>query len=167
VAAKELGVIGGGKVYKADFSGTLLMFFPGNPTCPRNEDQSGTVTIELSEDTSAVRGTAKVDGDLTYNGQPCAFGSIGPRPGGRDSFGTDGDATVGGTAGALTFDARQSNNFTESNGASGVNSYIFTFTGALNGSEITGTLTIRREIGGPIGTAGNGVGTIAYNVTLR
>ena len=158
IAAKELGLIGGPTKYSGQFGGTLAMVFTG---CTRNEVQSGTIEIEINEGSGALDGSANVHGDVRI-GQPNPCGPPGYT---TDSFGVSRAPLAGSTAN-MTFRDGGMNRYTDPDGTSGLNAYLFTFAGAQNGAEITGTLTVTRTITndkGPI----PGVGSITYNVTLR
>jgi len=54
---------GGERTFEGQFSGTLPMVFP---TCTRFELQTGTLTLELTEENGAVNGQAKIDGNVTF-----------------------------------------------------------------------------------------------------
>ena len=165
IAAKELGVIGGGTTYKGQFSGTLQMAWG---QCIRNENQTGTIEMQLSDENGSISGTADIDGDIVYGTYSCGNPAQGaPQPGDRDSFGTGG-ARLNGSAASFTFNKDESNRFPPSGQFSGgINAYSFAFTGAFNGTEITGTLTVTRTITDDSNTSAPGRGTIVYNVTLR
>ena len=159
VVAQQTGLIGGGTKYSASFRGTMAMVFNGG--CTRNETQSGTIEIELDESGSSVSGTARVGGHVDIvQPNPC-----GP-PGYTQDALKDSEAPVSGTKDAITFTSTESNNYTDPDGSTGVNSYTYTFAGSLNGAEVVGTLNVKRTITnskGPI----PGVGSIDYHVTLR
>lgn len=163
VAVDRLGVTG--KKYVAQFSGTLLMVFSAQ--CNREERQNGKIQIELSDEGGAVDGSAAVDMDIVYGTYSCGNPAAGaPQPGDRDSFGS-GSARLSGAATNFTFTKEASNRFPASgNFAGGVNAYSFSFVGSLNGSEITGVLTVTRTITND-GSAAPGRGTATYSVTLR
>ncbi len=167
VAAKELGGHsgGGGTKYTGQFSGTLPMTFPRGTLCTRNEAHTGTLEIELTENNGAISGTAHLEATVTITPGTCDP-TLQPNNG-TDGF-SNGSAPLSGTAGNLTFNETVSNNFPASGGfPAGINSYSFSFVGALNGAEISGTLTVHREIGAAPGAPGNGTGTVVDNVTLR
>jgi hypothetical protein len=156
VAVKEIGGGGAGaKTYTGQFSGALLMTFPGQ--CTRTENQTGTLTMDVTNDNGAISGTAHVQGTIALVPGPCT-------PSTSDSF-SFGNTPLSGTAGSLTFTANTSNHFSEAAG-SGINAYAYTFTGILNNGQITGTLTVARTITSDLGGA-PGTGSVVYNVTLR
>src|SRR5262245_590457 len=108
VAATKLGLIGGGTKYSGQFSGTLIMTFG---VCTREERQTGTLEIELTEQETSISGTARVDGGIVIGAQSCGPPPAGgPVTGSRDSFGMD-DASVGGAPANITFTGSQSNRF--------------------------------------------------------
>jgi hypothetical protein len=166
VAVKEISGSGtSGTTYRGQFSGTLPMTFPQPRPCTRNETHDGTLDMDISESNGTVSGTAHAESKIVVTPGTCD-------PTAAPNNSTDGflrnSATVNGTAANVTFNDSTSNNFPASGGsAAGVNSYTLSFTGSLSGGAITGTLTMHREIGGPLGAAGNGTGTVVFNVTLR
>ena len=165
IAAKELGVVGGGKTYSARFSGTLQMVFG---SCRREEQQTGTIEMQLSDENGSVTGSADVDGEIIYGAYSCGNPAAGaPQPGDRDSFGIE-DARVTGSASSVTFSQETSNRFPAMGQfSSGINAYSFAFTGSFNGTEITGILTVTRTITDDSNQSAPGRGTITYSVTLR
>ncbi len=167
VAANQLDLIGGGKKYVGQFSGTLLMMF-GRSSCSRNEQQSGTIEIQLTEENGSISGSADAEGDVVYGTYSCGNPAAGaPQPGDRDAFGIEA-ARLTGTPANFTFSQDTSNRFPPSGAfAGGINAYSFSFTGAFNGAEITGLLTVTRTISDDSPDGAPSRGTIVYNVTLR
>jgi hypothetical protein len=64
---------GGATEYSGQFSGTLPMVFP---TCTRFELQTGTLTLELTEDNGAVNGEAKIDANVSFGPGACQPGPL-------------------------------------------------------------------------------------------
>ena len=158
VAVKEIAGGATTTKYSGQFSGALLMTFPGPSPCTRTENQTGTIEMNVAEDGGAVSGTADVQGTIALVPGPCT-------PSTTDSFGFS-TAPLGGTPGTLTFTANASNRFSGPAG-SGVNAYAYSFTGALAGGQITGTLTVNRTITNDLAPNQTGTGSVVYNVTLR
>jgi hypothetical protein len=91
-------------------------------------------------------------------------GTCGNVPGNNrtDTFGFE-DASVSGTTAAISLNTSTNNGRQPPD----VWTMFFTFTGALNGTELAGTLTIAQEIGGPAGTPQNSRGSIIHSIALR
>ncbi len=166
VAVKELG---GGSAsattYTGQFSGTLPMTFPGAPPCTRNEAQTGTLEMKLTDDNGTISGSAQIKGTIVITPGTCSPAAA-PNNG-TDAFGLQA-TPVAGSASNLSFSGNASNTFPASAfGPGGINSYDYSFSGTLSGGQITGTLSVHREIGAQAPNPNNGTGTVVYNVTLR
>jgi hypothetical protein len=144
------------KTYTGQFSGALLMTFPGQ--CTRTENQTGTISMDVTQENGGgINGTATAQGTINLVPGPCT-------PSTTDGFGFP-NTPLNGTAANLTFSTNASNRFSGAAG-SGINSYDFTFTGALGGDQISGTLKVARTITNDVGLP-PGTGSVTYNVTLR
>ena len=143
---------GGATEYSGQFSGTLPMVFP---TCTRFELQTGTLTLELTEDHGAVNGEAKIDANVSFGPGAC-------QPGPADTFGI-GNVPVSGTANSVAFTGQFSNTGTS---AAVTNTYAYVFAGSLNGDEVVGTLRVTRTISNT-NAPPPATGSVTYNVTLR
>jgi hypothetical protein len=173
LSATTIGIIGGavaggaivatqaigssGASFVGPFSGQMREVFGG---CTRGHAASGEVMIELDDPAAgSLGGSGQVEGTFVGNGSTCPNDPFATR---TQQFGDS--SNVSGSPGALTFRIDHSNPVSDPPGATYRNS--FTFTGALSGSEITGTLTFE----GATTLAGGGItGVIreAYPVTLR
>ena len=123
--------------------------------CSWNYVQSGTLRLALTVQGAAVTGTLTANGTTTTNlfscpGVPLPQDSSGP-------FTLTGPVT--GSSSSLRF----SQNF-DIGGQGVVGSFVYAFTGALNGGVVTGTLTETYRQEG-LGVIVNGTTTIP--VTLR
>jgi hypothetical protein len=153
------------RTYTGQFTGTLPMTFPRGQSCTRNEAHTGTLDMDLTDDNGAISGAARIRANVVITPGTCD-------PTAAPNNGTDGfemQATpVAASGDSLTFNGSASNTFPAGAfGPAGLNSYQYSFNGTISGGQITGTLTVHREIGGPLGTAGNGTGTVSDSVTLR
>jgi hypothetical protein len=146
-------------VYAGQFSGVLLMTFGGASPCTRTENQTGKIYLDVTIDNGAMSGTGQVDGTVAIDPGPC---TVSP----TDIFGFR-TTPLAGTPSSLTFTVNQSNQFMDTNGRSGVNTGVFSFTGTLDSDHITGTLIENRTITSDQFPSALGTGSVVYNVTLR
>jgi hypothetical protein len=161
LAANQLIGGGGNTTYSGSYSMLVPLTFSG---CTRSELWTGTLRITL-ESTEPLTGSAEIEGQsrveaVTCTGGPQA-GAISPNEGMPST-------PVTGTASNLGFTSERSNSFPPEPGAQlgGTNTVGFSFSGTLNGAEITGTLTHTRRIQNNAGGA-PGTGTASTAVTLR
>ncbi|HMD33958.1 MAG TPA: hypothetical protein VKH42_03270 [Vicinamibacterales bacterium] len=130
VAAKEL-TGSQGTEYAGPYSGTFAELFSG--TCVVTLAHSGTVTVEIEvDDSGGVKGTGGVQGTATPVSWTAGCGTFVPtaQSGGCCSP----DAQVQGTTGKMTFNGSHPGNL-------GTN-WTYDFSGALNGSQVSGTFTM-------------------------
>ena len=173
LSATTIGIIGGavaggavvatqvagkqGATYVGTFSGRMAEVFPN---CTRNHSADGQVTIELDDPAaSALNGSGRVEGRFVGLGSACPNDEFATR---TQTFNDASD--LSGPPSGLTFRIEHSNPVNNPPGATYRNS--FTFSGALSGTEITGTLTF---VGGTTLSGGAVIGLIreVYPVTLR
>lgn len=149
----------GPRIFRGTFASTLFIDFQ---VCDRTEAVTGTLEITVrsaepfSADARVFGGTSRVE--------TVACTTIGPQPGSTGNLGLP-PTPVTGTAADFGFTSEIPNTFPPSgNDPGGINVTGFRFAGALNGDEITGTLTHSRRIegGGP-----PGVGSVSMAITLR
>lgn len=167
VAVKELGGGSGGslKSYTGQYTATLPMTFPSGTPCTRNEAHTGTLEIEVGDDTGGISGTAHSESTIVITPGTC---SPIPAPNNGTDIAGFPKTPIGGTAANLTFNSTQSNAFPAGPGTgAGINTYAYSFAGTYNGNEITGTLTVHREIGAAAPNPNNGTGTFVVTITLR
>jgi hypothetical protein len=127
LAARELGVLGGGSEYVGSFSG-IIRYTPGGGGCFRDERHEGEIRLQIDvSDSGTVSGTAQVQATATV----VTFTTGCSAPFQSQEYGTDGDATVTGTTAGLTLHQSRP-------GGPGV-TFTFDLTGVLNGTEIAGT----------------------------
>jgi hypothetical protein len=146
-----------------DFRGTftfdITLTFQG---CTRVESWSGQLIIVLA-------GTEPVNGNAAINNGAWRVAAVtcsgGPQVGAGGTF-FMATTPLTGTSSNLGFRSEQSNTVPPGPGeVGGVNTQGFAFSGALNGAEITGTLTHTRLFTG--NTGGRGTGSAEVTVTLR
>ena len=146
-----------GSTYVGPFSGRMAEVFPN---CTRNHSADGQVTIELDDPSaSALNGSGRVEGSFVGLGSACRNDPFGTR---TQTF--NDVSNLSGTPSGLTFRIDHSNPVNTPPGATYRNS--FTFSGALSGTEIIGTLTF---VGATTLSDGSQIGLIreVYPVTLR
>ncbi len=143
--------------YTGQFSGSESLSFSG-AFC-RTEALTGTLKMDLTVDNEVVTGTGNINGSIITTAVSTGCAAFQNRP---DSFGLQ-DAPVTGTTSSIAFSKAQSNNVAPNplDPQGTVNTHDYTFTGALNGSTITGTIAHRRIIGGVV------AGTATFTVTLQ
>jgi len=126
-------------------------------TSTRFEQQSGTLTMELTGENGAVNGEAKIDANVTFAPGPCTTTP-------SDTFGI-GNVTVSGSANSIAFTDAFSNSGT---GSGVVNTYAYVFAGSLSGDQVVGTLRVSRTINNPAGpNTPSATESVTYSVTLR
>ncbi len=153
VATKTL--LGGGFThYEGPFAGTLPLTFPPFPgfslPCTRNEAQVGRIEIDLTDNNGTLSGGTNIDASVTITPGTCN-----PNSAGTETLSNLHNGLVTGTAASLTYNSVSLNNRPPPDNSA----YFFSFSGALTGNEVTGVLTIRREIG-------SASGSVAHNVRL-
>lgn len=156
----------GTRELSGDFSGAMVMTFPGPPSCNRVQTYTGTMKIELTSGLTEgpVSGTASIEGRMVVSAVTCGGG---PQNGSTESFGAP-RTPVSGSAGAITFTSRESNTFPASGPSpAGVHTAEYVFTGTLSGGVITGTLTHLERSESPGSGFPAGTGQTTYAVTLR
>ena len=149
------------RTFRGDFSSTINLTFTG---CTRLESWAGTLEITLNS-TDPLSGNARIIGgntrvlSVTCSGGPQAgvTGNL-PMP----------STPLTGSAAAMEFTWEASNSFggPGTGEAPGTNTNGHKFTGSLNGSEITGTLSHSRRIESSTGGV-PGVGSASVPITLR
>jgi hypothetical protein len=152
----------GARTYSGTFSSSIVLAFQG---CTRTQSWSGTLEIvlrssdPLSGDARIINGTSRVESGNCGGG---------PQAGATENLGMP-STPMTGTAANMEFTSSVSNNFPPSavDPVGGINTTGFKFTGALNGSEITGTLNHSRRIESANGTGVPGTGSASVSVTLR
>ncbi len=154
--AKE---VAGGKdttSYSGPFSGPLVTIVQtGLTSCSFTDQSSGTVTLDIKVSSDgAVTGTGDVSGTLARVASSCGGNTTPALAGSQPNECCNPSPQVTGTRASLGFTASHPGN-------PGVTA-TYEFSGALNGSEITGTFTL--TISQPSARA---FATAAYPVTLR
>jgi hypothetical protein len=153
------------RTYSGDFSGILVMTFPGPPSCSRPETYTGTLKIKLDPgQIGVVSGTATLEARMVVGTTNCPNG---PQAGTGGAFAMP-ETPVSGSAGAVGFTGRQVVTTPASGndrGGMSTNELIFNGTMSSDGSTITGTLahSLRIETPGFV----PGTGSTTYAVTLR
>ncbi len=145
-------------------TGTFSMLVPLTfQGCTRQELWTGTLRITV-DTTEPLAGSADIfNGTTRIEAVTC---SGGPQLGVTGTFGMPATG-LNGTATNLGFTWERSNDFPPGpNEVGGVNTMGFTFNGALNASDITGTLTHTRRILSN-GSSVPGVGSALVSITLR
>ena len=127
---------GNGTTYTGTYSGQIIMATT-TPGCTFVETLTGKVTIQLDDTATTVSGTADVEEKSSVTSSTC--GNVGNSADDRVK-----GAAVTGTAAAFSFTNRATNTFQGPGGLQGRLKTI-SFTGALNGSEVTGTLVTTDE----------------------
>jgi len=154
VATKALG---GGTKYTGQFSGDVVMApIPGQFCGLTVRITNGTVTMQIDNiDSNSVKGTGEVVEEGTTIYQPlCNLGNVNNKE-------TTDVPSLTGSSSNLGFNVQKQNTI----GSNGLRTHIITFSGSLNGTEITGTLSIT-EINAPAsGPPARGTGN--FQVTLR
>jgi hypothetical protein len=126
---------GGSTTYTGAFSGPFTTTFPG--VCASTEQFSGTLELQLEiAGSEAATGTASIDGTRVVT----VAGGCTPQVGATGPL-HFGPAPVTGTASSLAFTAQTVNTFPFTQGGVYVDTRTFVFSGALNGPQLTGTLT--------------------------
>ena len=170
LSATTIGIVGGaaaagtvvatkvlvdGFQYSGTFGGTMQMNngplvsgLPGG--CTRNEAQTGTIKMDITNTNGTITGKVDIDGNVTVSHGSCLDISSNN---GADTFG-GGTDNVTGTPNNVTFTTSDSN-------ANGTSIYNYSFVGTFDGTQIIGALTINRVL------TPDGSGTIVYQVTLR
>ena len=137
----------------------------GSFSCTRLERQTGTIKIVLDGTEGTISGTMSIDGDVALTPGTCPPDRYNTS---TDTFGLD-QGTVTGSPENISGTGHQQNDYTSPEG-SGVNAYDYTFTGRLEGEQITGALTILRTITHR-STSGdyqsNSRGTVTHQVVLN
>ena len=131
----------GPRVFRGAFASTITLIFQG---CNRIETWVGTLEMVMPDDGS-VGGNASITGGTTRVEAVTCSG--GPQLGATSTVFMPVTPITGSTA-SIGFTSEVSNTFAPSatDAFGGINITGFRFTGALNGSEITGTLTHTRRI---------------------
>ena len=151
-----------------EFAGTFQGQLNWNfGSCTRIHENSGTVTIFLETLEGPITGDAKIEGTsrvVGFAGTPCGGG---PQIGASENLGITNTTPVTGSPSSLTFAKQESNSVPVSaaNPVAGIHTVSFSFTGALSGDTITGTL-VHSEKSESAGFP-PGIGTASYAVTLR
>lgn len=149
------------RIFRGDFASTILLTFQG---CTRNESWAGTLEITLTS-TAPLAGNARIlNGTTRVLSVTCTGG---PQAGVTGNLPMP-STPVTGTAANMEFTWEASNPFggPGTGEAPGINTNGHKFTGALNGSEITGTLQHSRRIEGSTSSV-PGTGSASVAVTLR
>lgn len=145
--------------WAGSFSGDMSLTFG---PCVRVERHSGTLTIEMDypiSNNTVSGGIAGIDGGLVNIISNTAGCTGGPQPGQTQTFGIPNTPVTGPTS-SITFSTTVSNPSPDGPGT--VNA-IYSFTGAMNGETIVGTLVKTMRLEGPNGIV---TGTATSPVTL-
>lgn len=163
-------LLDGGTLFTGQFSGVQLTTDTsapgfGNFSCIRNHHQTGTLKITLDKTEGTISGTMEVDGRIALTPGTCQPDRYNT---GTDSFGLD-RGTVTGSPENISATGHQQNDYTVPEG-SGVNMYDYTFTGRMEGEQISGSLTVLhtttfRSVDGSYQS--NSRGTVTHQVVLR
>jgi hypothetical protein len=149
------------RTFTGPFSMLVSLTFGG---CNRQEQWTGTFSITATA-TEPLSGSAEITSEGRVQAVTCTGG---PQLGATDRHNMPATPLTG-TAANLGFTYQRSNNFPPGPGpgeVGGINTVAFSFTGTLNGNEITGTLSHMRQIQGPT-AASSAMGTASAAVTLR
>lgn len=152
------------KTYTGTFSSTILLTFQG---CTRLESWAGTLEIVLANTPAGepLQGNARIfNGSTRVESVTCGGG---PQLGATGTV-FMGTTPVTGSPANLGFTSEVPNTFAPSatDPVGGTNTTGFKFTGTLNGSEISGTLSHSRKIESANGGV-PGTGSASVAVTLR
>jgi hypothetical protein len=165
--------VGGGALVATQVAGSEESEFVGTfqgqldwvfGTCTRSHEVNGTVTIYLETLEGPITGDAKILGTMRvigFSGGPCIGG---PQVGNTQSLAVSNTWPVTGTPSNVTFTKSQSDSITEGSLTS-LRTETFSFSGALSGDTITGTLTQEEKSETPGFTTA--VGRATYSITLR
>jgi hypothetical protein len=147
------------RTFSGRYTSTIVLTFIG---CTRVESWSGLLSMTLTS-TEPVSGDARITESATRVESVTCTG--GPQLGATGVAGMP-STPLNGSAANIGFTYEATNTFPPGpNESGGTNTLGFRFTGALNGSEITGTLTHTRQIASNAGDRGAGSATVS--VTLR
>jgi len=172
VVAKDKIFGEGGTLFSGQFSGVLLDTDTaaagfGNSSCTRNERQTGTLKIRLDSLEGSISGTMSLEGDIVISGGTCQ-----PDPSlqNTDKFVLS-EGSVSGSPDNISGTGHEQNDYTNPTvGGGGINAYDYTFTGRLEGDQITGSLTVVRSITwrkNDNSYASTSHGTVTHQITLR
>jgi len=153
----------GPRIFRGAFASTITLTFQG---CTRVETWVGTLEMAMPDDGS-VGGNASITGGTTrVEAVTCAGG---PQLGATSTVFMP-VTPISGTPGSIGFTSEVSNSYQPSatDAFGGINITGFQFSGALSGSDITGTLTHTRRIeSANPNTRVPGAGSASVAITLR
>jgi len=150
------------QTFRGSFASTLHLTFQG---CTRDEAVRGDLEITLRTAEPLAGEARVVNATTTVVAVTCGGGpQVGSAPGSINRLPT----AVTGTASNFGFTGEVTNTYPPSgvDQFGGTNTTGYSFTGALNGPEITGTLTHSRRITSD-GSSSVGVGSVSMVMTLR
>ena len=152
----------GPRVFRGPFASTITLTFPG---CTRIETWVGTLEMVMPDDGS-IDGNASITGGTSRVEAVTCTG--GPQLGATSTVFMP-VTPITGNAANIVFTSEVSNTFLPSatDPVGGVNTSGFQFSGALNGLEITGTLTHSRRIVSANPNSVPGTGSASVAITLR
>ena len=147
--------------YQLQFAVTFADQNGSNP-CINTVTYSGTLRMRLNENAGAITGTAEMQGTKGVVSSTCSGGA----PTGQFFNGVDGDLRVTGSPAALAFERQAYATVVDSQGLPIDMTEDLSFTGALAGGAIAGSLTVSRHES-PRTSSRLGYGTATVSVTLR